>query len=492
MVKQILMPIENWKDEKELLVLGFFEASTDSTQKGKLIGSKLGEKILSELSCACTYLTDDFRGKFGQKSQIYRMWPKRVLFVGLGKKEEFNIEKHRKIAGEVARYIRGKGIKSFSTEIFGDESNPERIKAQVESQGLGLYRFEEYKKFENSIEEIRILAESPDTLKEAFEKQLILIENACFVRDLINSPAAKITPQRLAYSAYKMEGEKITVRVWEKGELENEGFNLIVAVGSGSENKPRLIEMEYKPKNRQNKKPYILVGKGVCFDAGGLDIKSADSMQAMHTDMAGGAAVIGTLKTAAEMNLPLWIVGLVPAVENLPSGKAYKPGDIIKAYNGKTIEIDNTDAEGRLILFDAMAYAKEKYNPRLVIDIATLTGACKVALGDHYAGLFGNSKKFLKRIKKAGEESGDKVWELPIGEEYLKELESKVADLVNCGSRWGGAITAACFLQEAVGKKQPWIHLDIAGAARMDVVGQATGFGLRLFVQFFLNEIKSA
>ena len=489
MVKQILGPIQDWQKEKELLVIGFFEEE-------QLIGSELGKRMLDELSNGNYHILEDFKGKFGQKALTHRMWPKRLLFVGLGKKEDFTIEKHREIAGQIARHIRDMGIKSFSTEIFGNDLNPERIKAQIEGQGIGLYRFEDFKKFPNQVEEIKILAPMVDVkTEEAFKQALTIVEAVCFVRNLINSPADKMGPQKLAYAAQKTGDEltpKIKVQVYDATELEDRKMNLILAVGKGSENKPRLIEMEYKPKNHQNKKPYVLVGKGVCFDSGGLQIKDASSMMGMHTDMAGAAVVIGTLKTIANMNLPLWIVGLTPIVENMPSGGSYKPGDILRAYNGKTIEIAHTDAEGRLILFDAMAYAKEKYNPCLIADIATLTGACKVALGEHYAGLFGNSQKFLRKIKKAGKESGDKVWEMPIGEEYLEEMKSEVADLKNSGPRWGGAITAACFLQEAVGEKQPWIHLDIAGAGRIDVIGKATGFGLRLFVQFFLNEIKSA
>ncbi len=490
MVKQKLEPIKNWHNEKELLAVGFFEGLKGE----KLIGSELGKKILADLSNGNHHVKDDFKGKFGQKALIYEMYPKRVLFVGLGKAKDFNQDLHREISKQVACYVRNSGIKSYSIEIFGDfsdELGPSRVKTQLEAQSAGLYRFSYYKKPENEIQEIKILVRSiTPEVEKAFNQGIIVAENLWLVRDLINAPAVKMTPQHLAYTAHNIGGNKIKVEIWEKGDLANKGMNLILAVGTGSENGPKLITMEYKPENHQNEKPYVLVGKGVCFDSGGLQIKNDSAMIGMHTDMSGAAAVIGTLKTIAEIDLPLWVVGLVPAVENMPSSASYKPGDIIKAYNGKTIEIAHTDAEGRLILFDAMAYAKEKYDPCLVVDIATLTGACKVALGEHYAGLFGNSKEFLKKIKEAGETSGDKVWELPLGEEYLKEMKSEVANLKNSGSRWAGASTAACFLQEAVGEKQPWIHLDIAGAGRIDVVGQATGFGLKLFVQFFLNELK--
>lgn len=490
MIKQTLGLVKDWREEKELLVLGFFEG-----QEGeKPIGTNLGKMILEGLSGSNSHVENDFKGKFGQKAMIYEIYPKRILFVGLGKAKDFNQDLHREISKQVARYVRNQGIKSYSVELFGDfseELRPKRLEVQVESQSSGLYRFDYYKKFDNEIKEIKILVDAiTPEIGKAFCQGKIMAENLCFVRNLINTPASKMAPQHLAYMANGIAGEKVKVEIWEKSDLANNGMNLILAVGEGSENGPKLIAMEYKPQTHQNEKPYVLVGKGVCFDSGGLQIKDTPSMIGMHTDMAGAAVVIGTLKTIAEMNLPLWVVGLTPIVENMPSGASYKPGNIIKAYNGKTIEIANTDAEGRLILFDAMSYAKKKFDPCLMIDIATLTGACKVALGEHYAGLFGNSPEFLKKIKEAGETSGDKVWELPIGDEYLKEMKSEVADLKNIGSRWGGAITAACFLQEAVGKKQPWIHLDIAGAGRIDVIGKATGFGLRLFVQFFLNEIK--
>jgi len=491
MVKQKLELVRNWQEEKELLVLGFFE------KDGEVSGTELGQRIFNNLTLGSANLRKDFQGKFGQKSLIYKVSPKRILFVGLGKAKDFNPEARREISSQVACYVRNLGIKSYSVEVFGDFSDllcPSAVKTQVESQAAGLYRFESYKKSDKNIEEIKILVSfvTPE-IEKAFCEGEIVAKNLYFVRDLINEPASKMTPAMLAETAKEVaqqSGRKIQVKILDNWELKEMGANLIAAVGRAGFHPPYLITLEYKPENHQNAKPYVLVGKGICFDSGGLDIKTESSMAGMHTDMAGGAAAIGALKTIAELDLPLWIVGLVPTAENLIAEGSYKPGDIIKAYNGKTIEIGNTDAEGRLILFDAMAYAKEKFNPYLMIDIATLTGACKVALGEHYAGLLGSDRKFLKKIKEAGEESGDKVWELPLDKKYAEEIGSEVADLKNIGSHWAGAITAACFLQEAIGKEQPWLHLDIAGAGRMEIIGQATGFGLRLFVQFFLNEIK--
>jgi len=498
MVKQTLKPIENWQEEEELLVLGFFE------KDGKPFGSELGNEIFANLAYGLSNLRGDFQGKFGQKSLSYRIKPKRILFVGLGEEEKFTPEKHKEIAGQVGCCVRDLGVKSFTTEVFANSFEPQRVKAQVEGHGLGLYRFDAYKKFAHQVEEIKILVDFPDRVKEAFNQGLTLVEAVSFVRDLVNEPASAMTPEKLvsfALSLLKLNcssvqsgakfsllgNEKIRVKIFRKPELRAQKMNLILAVGDGSKNEPRLIELEYKPRVHQNEKPYVLVGKAVCFDAGGLQIKTADSMKDMKIDMAGGAAVLGAIKAIASLNLPLWIVGLVPAVENVPSGSSYKPGDIIKSRSGKTIEIGHTDAEGRLILFDALSCAKEKYSPYLIVDIATLTSACMVALGKHYAGLFGNSREFLEKMKIAGQESGDKVWELPLDEKFLKDMESKVADLKNTGSPFGGAINAACFLQEAVGKEQSWLHLDIAGPAFQD---EATGFGTRLLLQFFLNELK--
>lgn len=489
-----------WHEEKELLVLGFFEGL------GEFCFSPAGEMLLRVYNQFPSF-KNDFKGKFGQK-MLLRL-PERdfalrqILFVGLGEREEFDLERHRELSAQITCYIRDLGIKSFGLEVFKDPADAERVKATVEEIGLSLYQFRAYKKTpedSEDIEKINLLVEQTKETKKAFNQGKVLLENVCLTRDLVNEPANVMTPRELSMRAREIahnSQEKITVEIFNKEELASLGMKLVLAVGQGSQNEPCLIKMEYKPRRMRNPKaPYVLVGKAVCFDSGGLDIKSADSMNDMKGDMAGGAAVICTLKTIAELNLPFWVVGLIPVVENLPSGTSYKPGDIIKAYNGKTIEIGNTDAEGRLILFDTMAYAKEKYHPLLVVDIATLTGACMIALGYHFAGIMGNHPEFIERFKSAGDESGERVWELPLDKKFLKDMESKIADLNNAGPRWGGAINAACFLQEAVGKDQPWIHIDCAGPAYLGRGGSsyrpggATGFGVRLLTQFFLNQLK--
>ena len=314
---------------------------------------------------------------------------------------------------------------------------------------------------------------------------MIIGRSQSFARTLANRPGNVIYPAKLAAAAQEVArgSKRLSCTVFDKKQLTAKGMGGVLAVGSGSQHEPRFIILKYSPSNNKTagKLPVIaLVGKAITFDSGGISIKPAANMDEMKLDKTGGIAVLGTMKALAEMELPIRVYGLIPSAENLPGGSSYRPGDIIDTFSGKTVEVQNTDAEGRIILCDALAYAV-KQKCEVIIDIATLTGACMVALGKHKAGLMGNND--------------EKVWYMPSGDEYVEEMKSKIADLKNIGSRWGGACTAAAFLRQFIGDAK-WAHLDIAGmdlipsASELSSVG-SSGFGVRLLTTYLLNLVDT-
>ncbi|MCX5841060.1 MAG: leucyl aminopeptidase, partial [Deltaproteobacteria bacterium] len=309
----------------------------------------------------------------------------------------------------------------------------------------------------------------------------------CFARDLVSTPSNEMTPSDLAREAETMAAarKKVHVRILDVQDMKKLGMNALLAVASGSCQPPKFIILEYRG-GRKWQAPVALVGKGLTFDSGGISIKPSEKMDEMKSDMAGGAAVMGAIMAAAELKLPVNVVGLIPATENLPGGRAYKPGDILKSLSGQTIEVITTDAEGRLILADALTYAS-RYKPAAVIDLATLTGACIVALGDQVIGMLGTDDSLKDKIRKAADMTGERVWELPLWEDYHELIKSDVADFKNSAGRAGGAITAAAFLSKFVGNV-PWVHLDIAGPSWLTkdkpyIPKGASGVGVRLMVQ---------
>jgi leucyl aminopeptidase len=309
-------------------------------------------------------------------------------------------------------------------------------------------------------------------------------------RDLVSQPGNVVTPAFLADTAQELAvSNNLKCRVYELEELKELGMNALVAVGKGSVETPRLIVLEYRGAGEKDR-PVVLVGKGITFDSGGISIKPGAGMEEMKTDMAGSAAVLGAMTAAAGLKLPLNLVGVIPTAENMPDGKAYKPGDVVTSLSGTTIEITNTDAEGRLILCDALHFA-QKYRPTAMIDLATLTGACVVALGHEASGLMGNDPRLVNALIKADERCGEQVWELPLWDGYGEAMKSDIADLKNAGSREGGSITAGWFLKQFVGKTH-WAHLDIAGTAWGDksrpcAPKGATGVGVRLLIEYLRN-----
>ncbi|MHB8769733.1 MAG: leucyl aminopeptidase [Syntrophales bacterium] len=425
---------------------------------------------------------------------------KRFVVVGLGKRADVSLERIRGAFSKAAQHIRALRVTEFATTVdFRAVNLPlaQTAEAAVEGVILGLYRFVRFKTTDRNEEpEVRgitIVEEQPSALRvvrTAVKTAVVVSRAALFARDLVSAPANEMTPKRLADTAVECSrGRNIACTVLEEAALRKLGMHALLGVAAGSDEAPRFIIMEYRGGGKSA--PVIaLVGKGITFDSGGISIKSADKLDQMKSDMAGGAAVIAAVRAAADLALPVNIVGLVPAVENLPSGRAYKPGDILTSLSGQTIEVVTTDAEGRLILADALAYAG-RYRPAAIIDVATLTGACIVALGDHVSGMFGSNDELKRAIREAADFTGERVWELPLWDEYDELIRGDAADYKNSGGRAGGAVTAAVFLSKFT-TGCPWVHLDIAGPAwlikeRPYIPKGASGVGVRLLVQFLRN-----
>ncbi len=412
---------------------------------------------------------------------------KAIYLVGLGKKEKVDQETLRK-AG--AFFIKQFKKSQYSSSLIISEVEARYSKALTEGLLLGSYEFDKYKtkeKKEDQEKEIYIyMAEEND-----INTGKIFAEAQIYARNLVNEPGNVINPITLAETAQKLAQEKgLDCKIFDENEIQEMGMMALYSVGKGSSTPPRLIHLIYKPQNPKRK--IVFVGKGLTFDSGGLNIKPGDYMRTMKMDKSGACAVLGIMKAIAELKPDVEVHGLIGAAENMPGGNAYRPDDIIKAKNGKTIEIDNTDAEGRVTLADVLSYASE-LKPDAIIDMATLTGACMVALGEYTAGLFSNDDALAKEIEEASKRTGERVWRLPLDDERLrKKIKSPVADVVNSGGRYGGAITAAMFLQEFVEEGIKWAHLDIAGPAYSKeeyfyYTKGATGFGVRLCLDYLLN-----
>lgn len=421
--------------------------------------------------------------------------PQSVLLIGLGEAKSLTAEDLRQTGALITKKLRQ--LKKTTLTVTNQLLNNDHIVNLVEGISLANYQTDMFKTSKSRptlLENIVIVTASKDkTLLLRLNRILTLSKHIHQVRDLINMPADNIYPESLAQHAKVMsKNYKLTYQVLSDKDIVKLKLNLLWAVGKGSVHKPRLIIMQYKG-GKKTQAPVLLVGKGITFDSGGYNIKPTNYIEDMHMDMAGGATVMGTITACSDLKLPVNVIAIVAAAENLVSSNAYKPSDIITAYNGKTVEITNTDAEGRLVLADAISYGIEKFKPQAVIDLATLTGACMVALGDRYSGIFGNNETLVAKIKKAATTTDELVWELPIHPDYDKRLKSDKADMVNCDvkTRLAGASTAAAFLKKFAGKT-PWIHLDIAGTAfgnspkAYDGHG-GTGFGVRLLVEYLSN-----
>ncbi len=418
-----------------------------------------------------------------------------IIPVGVGKKEELTLERVRQAAASGSRRALMSGFNSFSRGVAAIDGASLEETAQAVTEGtiLGLYRYLEFKtstdEDRREIKSVTWVVKNQSEKKEAeagIKRGQTLAEAVCWARTMINHPANRLTPTMMAKEAASASRQfGFSCRVLDPSQMKKLGMGAVLAVAQGSCQPARFIIMEYKGKGAHGAHPLVFLGKGITFDSGGISIKPADTMEQRKDDMSGGAAVLGAMRAIAGLKLPLHVVGLVPATENLPGGSAQKPGDVIRAYGGRTIEVINTDAEGRLVLADALEYAK-KYKPAAMVDLATLTGACVVALGTHAMGLMTNDAKWGEDVRAASNRVGERAWELPLWPEYADAIRSDVADVKNVGDGKAGTITAGYFLREFAGDI-PWVHLDIAGMAWADAtkgyhVKGATGVGVRLLV----------
>lgn len=453
--------------ECDLLVVSMFE----------------GEKTTSNIANTFAIDQDNFKGKFGETYLLptYGEEPHRkVLILGLGKKSELTPNKMREASAKAIKKAMSIEAKTVAFALDGIEFD------YSEQVAMGIliadYSFDKYKseKKDNHVKEIFIEANSRGIAKA--EKVAAAMS---FARNLANEPAQFATPSELASIACDFGLE---TRIYDREECEKMGMGAFLAVGRGSSQEPKFIHMKYSCENP--KKKIALIGKGITFDSGGLDIKPASSMLTMKDDMSGAACVLGIMSVLKEFNPQVEVHGIIAACENMPGCSAYKPGDILTAKNGKTIEVDNTDAEGRLTLADALCYASE-LGVDEVIDIATLTGACMVALGSQAAGIVGNDNQLVQKLIETAEKNGERYWQLPLWEEYFDSLKSDIADMKNTGSRWGGASTAGVFLQKFV-KDVKWAHIDIAGVAflekpQKELIKGASGAGVRTLLNYILE-----
>lgn len=444
-----------------------------------------GEKTSQELANKYAVEEDNFKGKFKESYllQTYDKIPARkILVMGIGKKEDLTSDKVREIGAKITNKVNS--IKAKTVAV--DFENLDKYKREL-AEGLliGNYKFDKYKsnKDEDNEEEIIVSLDiKEDDLKIA-EITISAMETA---RNYANEPASVMTPTKLAEIAQNIE---LNTKVYSGYEIEEMNMGAFYAVGKGSSEDPKFIHITYAPKNA--KKKIAIIGKGITFDSGGLNIKPASSMLTMRDDMSAAACVLGVMSKLKELNAQIEVHGIIAACENMPGCSAYKQGDILTARNGKTIEVDNTDAEGRLTLADALCYACELKVDE-VIDLATLTGACMVALGTQAAGIFGNDQDLIDRLIKSADKAGERYWQLPMYKEYGDGLKSEMADMKNSGGRWGGASSAAIFLQNFVKEGQKWAHIDIAGVAFLDsaqkyYIKGATGAGVRTLINYILN-----
>ncbi|MBT4513210.1 MAG: leucyl aminopeptidase, partial [Chloroflexi bacterium] len=394
------------------------------------------------------------KGTFNETTVIHtlgKITPEMVLVVGLGKQRNFDLEKVRQITAVACKSLRGAGAKRVATILHGAGAgglDPKEVaQAITEGSMMGLYTFNQHQRKKKDRKEIKQLLITEQTknkaakLRAAIKKGTILAEAAMLARDMVNQPSNFMTPTDMAQKAKEVADEfGLGIEILEKEDMQRLGMGGLLGVAQGSQQPPKFIILTYKG-DENSKKTLGLVGKGLTFDSGGISIKPSAKMDEMKGDMAGGASVIATMRAIGELKPKINVTGLVPATENLPSGTAYKPGDVIKAMNGKTVEILNTDAEGRLILADALSYAN-KIGLSPIVDIATLTGACQIALGDICTGAFSNNQRIVDRVVRAGDEVGERMWEMPMYEDYSELIKSDIADIKNTGGRGGGAITA--------------------------------------------------
>lgn len=443
-------------------------------------------------------LGTEMRGKTGEAVTLHiagGLASKRLLLIGAGPAAEFDLRALRRCSAHAARVAAKKGVATLALVLRGDFEPAQATAAMADGVLTGLYDPALYRKPKEETKNIEnvILCVEPHAeaaAQQGVNRGVALAEAVNFARTLAQEPSNKLTPVEMARRAQAMaEREGLACTVFGREQMAAMGMGALLAVGQGSAQEPQLIRLSYRPAegNGDERVRLAFVGKGITFDTGGICIKPRDAMWEMKYDMSGGAAVIGAMQAIARLKPSIAVDGYVAAAENMPSAASYKPGDVLHAYSGKTIEVIDTDAEGRLVLCDALAYARKDGGATHLVDLATLTGAVMVALGQERAGLMGVDPGWIESVKAAAAAAGEKVWQLPLDEEYGELMKSDIADIKNLGNRYAGSITAAWFLREFV-EDTPWVHLDIAGVAwldgdKPDMAKGPTGFGVRTLVQ---------
>ena len=485
--------IENSTKKKTEILCGFVLENSN-----KVLGIN---KFDTKISAAINQSLKDMEGKFGKLSIIPvpgKNPAQRILLAGLGEKKNLTNDTIRLVSGKIAQKARELKLKEFSIitppSFVADQVSS--VSQIIEGSKIALYKFDKFKtKKVNNSPNLTIIVSKSNKISHAIKTAEIIADGVIFTKSIANLPPNECTPTTLAnFAKVISKKNKMKCNTISESELKKKGFGGISAVGQGSKNESKLIILEHNH-GPKNEKPIVLVGKAVTFDTGGISLKPGDKMDEMKFDKCGGCTVIGIMKAVSELKLRINVVGIVPSVENMPSGESFRPGDIIKLYNGKTAEILNTDAEGRLILADALSYGEKHYSPKVIINFATLTGACIVALGNNVAGIVSNNEKLTKKINESSKRTTEEVWELPLTQDFMDMIKSDVADMKNVGiGRAAGTITAAAFLRNAI-EDTPWTHIDIAGVAWTQAATKeksynpkgATGFGVRLILDYLQN-----
>ncbi|MGC9952673.1 MAG: leucyl aminopeptidase [Rhizomicrobium sp.] len=438
-----------------------------------------------------------FTGKPGQVLEMLApagIKASRLIVVGLGKPEDFDANGAEATTATAVGRLSGTTETEIAFEIDAPKTGKARgaklaahlaLGAKLKTYAFNQYRTKDLAEHESKLKKVVIFTANPVAAKKAWRPCEAVADSVFLARDLVNEPPNVLSPVEFARRAKGLSKLGLKVEVLSEDQMKKLGMGALLGVGQGSERDSQLVVLQWQGAKKKSASPVAFVGKGVCFDSGGLSLKPAASMMGMKGDMGGAAAVIGTMRTLAVRKARVNAVGVIGLVENMPDGKAQRPDDVVKSMSGQTIEVLNTDAEGRLVLADALWYAQTRFKPKFVIDLATLTGAILIALGVEYAGLFSNDDKLSERLIEAGKEVGEPVWRLPLGKAYDKLLRSKIADMKNIGGPNAGSITAAQFLKRFV-EKTPWVHLDIAGVAWQDneqkplIPSWGTGWGVRL------------
>ncbi len=481
----------------EALVLTHCESEAFSRQDAAVLDKALGGALRDLLQ------SKEFEGKANEAVLFHtqgKVPAKRIILVGLGKKKDVGLDQIRQALGHAAKRVRQAKAGSFTVAVPSvmprGASLVEVAQVMVEGAILGSYQFNVYRSepTNKDVAAMSVLAQQKAQMRqlsEGIRRGVATAEATVFVRDLCNHPSNVMTPTKIANEAKAIAKETgVSVKILEQKDMEELGMGALLGVAKGSHEPPKFIILQYHGSKKKDDRPVVLVGKTITFDTGGISLKPAENMEQMKADMTGGAEVLATMRAAARLKLPLNVIGILPAAENMPGGRAMRPGDVVKTLSGKTVEVQNTDAEGRLILSDGLAYAT-RFKPAALIDIATLTGACVVALGQFAIGMFGTDARLKESVRKAGLRAGERVWEMPLWDEYFEQLRSDVADMRNIGGRGGGMITAALFLSKFVGDC-PWVHLDIASTdwserERAYIPKGPTGIGTRLLIQYLID-----